>query len=95
MVGVTRGLCPQIHCQRLWTIKATRGLTRGPLGMKVIRNPTQSFIRTREGNRTIGCDSKVARENPHHSGTNEKLLPEPKAHITIFSSLAEGRRKYW
>lgn len=94
MVGVTRDICPQIHCKRLWTTKATRGLTRGPLEMNVIQNPSQGFIRTREGDRNIGHDSKEAEGNPHASGTNAKLLPEPKAHIKFFfSSLTEGRRK--
>ena len=62
--------------------------------MNVIQNPAQSFIRTREGDRTIGHDSKEAKENPHDSETNAKLLPEPKAYIKYFSSLTEGRRKY-
>lgn len=49
--------------------------------MNVIQNPAQSFIRTREGDRTIGRDSKEAKENPHDSETNAKLFPEPKAYI--------------
>lgn len=48
--------------------------------MSVIQNPSPSFIRTREGDRPIGHDSKEAKENPQASGTNAKPLPEPKAH---------------
>lgn len=62
--------------------------------MNVIQNPSQSFIRTRDGDTTLGHDSKEAKENPQASGSNAKLLPEPKAHIKFFfSSLTEGRRK--
>lgn len=63
--------------------------------MSVIQNPSQSFIRTREGDRTIGHDSKEAREIPHALGTAAKPLSMPKAHnIFSFPSLTEGRRTY-
>lgn len=55
--------------------------------MNVIQNPSLSFIRTREGDRTVGHDSKEAKENPQASGTNAKLLSEPKAHINFFFPL--------
>lgn len=83
-----------MHCKGLRTTKATRGLTRSPLGMSVIQNPSQSFIRTREGDRTIGHDSKEAREIPHALATAAKPLPVPEAHINSSPSLTEGRRKY-
>lgn len=60
--------------------------------MNVIQNPSPSFIRTREGDRTVGHDSKEAKENPQPSGTNAKLLSEPKAHINFFS-LFDRRQK--
>lgn len=44
----------------------------------------RSFIRTREGDRIIGHDSKKAKENPHDSRTDAALLPELKGRINFF-----------
>lgn len=64
--------------------------------MSVIQNPSQSFIRTRESDRTIGHDSKEVKENPHTAGSDAKLLLEPKTHISVFFFLAftVGGRKH-
>ena len=55
--------------------------------MNVIQNPSPGFIRTREGDGAIGHESQEAKENPQASGTNAKLLPEPKAPINSFFPL--------